>query len=98
MKRPQRTTQRGMTLIELMVALTVGLFLSLAVTSIIVVTLRQQKITAAVNERDQGSNLSIIQLDQVIRSAGSGFSNAWGLGFFGCGLRVSKSGAASYRL
>ena len=94
MKRPQRTTQRGMTLIELMVALTVGLFLSLAVTSIIVVTLRQQKITAAVNERDQGSNLSIIQLDQVIRSAGSGFSNAWGLGFFGCGLRVSKSGAA----
>lgn len=94
MNRPQRISQRGMTLIELMVALTVGLFLSLAVTSIIVVTLRQQKVTAAVNERDQGANLAIIQLDKTIRSAGSGFSNAWGLGFFGCGLRVSKSSAA----
>lgn len=94
MTRTQRTSQRGMTLIELMVALTVGLFLSLAVTSIIVITLRQQKVTAAVNERDQGSNLAIIQLDKTIRGAGSGFSNAWGLGFFGCGLRVSKSSAA----
>ena len=78
MNRPQRTSQRGMTLIELMVALTVGLFLSLAVTSIIVVTLRQQKVTAAVNERDQGSNLAIIQLDKTIRSAGSGFSKSPG--------------------
>ncbi len=94
MKRQKRNTQRGMTLIELMVALTVGLFLSLAVTSIIVVALRQQRITAAVNERDQGSNLAVIQLDQIARSAGSGFSNAWGLGFFGCGLRVSKSDTA----
>ena len=93
MNRRLHTSQRGMTLIELMVAMTVGLFLSLAVTSIIVVALRQQKVTAAVNERDQGSNLAIIQLDKVIRSAGSGFSNAWGLGFFGCGLRVSKASA-----
>ena len=91
MSSRQRTSQRGMTLIELMVALTVGLFLTMAVTSIIVVTLRQQKISAAVNERDQGASLAIAQLDKSIRSAGSGFSNAWGMGFFGCTLRAKKS-------
>lgn len=88
------SSQRGMTLIELMVAMTIGLFLAMAVTSIIVVTLRQQKITASVNERDQGSTLAIAQLDKSLRSAGSGFSNAWKLGFFGCTIRASKTTGA----
>lgn len=91
MKHPSRTTQRGMTLIELMVALTVGLFLALAVTSLIVMTLGQQKTTATVNQRDQTVSLGIAQLDKLVRSAGSGISSAWNLGFFGCTIRAKKS-------
>ncbi|MEG1203048.1 MAG: PilW family protein [Comamonas sp.] len=97
-ERCGRKSQRGMTLVELMVALTVGLFLTLGMTGVIVQTLRQQKISTAVNERDQSATKALAQLDDFIRSAGSGFSNA-GLsftkgsqGFFGCKLRAAKVG------
>ena len=47
--------QRGMTLVELMVALTIGLFLTMGMSAIIVAALRQQKISASVNERDMSA-------------------------------------------
>ena len=86
------TKQRGVTLIELMVALTIGLFLTMAVTSIIVITLRQQRMSGSVNVRDQAAAQAMAQLDKVTRSAGSSLSNAWDLGLFGCQLRASKDG------
>ena len=48
------TKQRGVTLIELMVALTIGLFLTMAVTSIIVITLRQQRMSGSVTISSKG--------------------------------------------
>ena len=85
-------SQRGMTLIELMVALTIGLFLALAVTTVISVTLHQQKTTASVNERDQASTFAMAQLDKTIRSAGSGFAYWMGSGSLACRLNASKGG------
>lgn len=82
--------QQGMTLIELMVALTVGLLLALAVTTVIAVTLRQQKVSAAVGERDQAGAYAIAQLDKYIRSAGSGFSKTSLFGMLGCTLHATK--------
>ncbi|MBB6580112.1 type IV pilus assembly protein PilW [Comamonas odontotermitis] len=79
-----------MTLIELMVALTVGLLLALAVTTVIAVTLRQQKVSASVGERDQAGTYAMAQLDKYIRSAGSGFSNTSALGMLGCTLHAGK--------
>lgn len=84
--------QRGMTLVELMVALTVGLFLTLGITGVIVQSLRQQSITGSVNARDQAATAALSQLDHYVRSAGSGFSNGWKLGFFGCRLQAAKDG------
>lgn len=84
--------QRGMTLVELMVALTVGLFLALGITGVIVQSLRQQTITGSVNARDQAVTAALSQLDHYVRSAGSGFSNGWKLGFFGCHLQAAKDG------
>lgn len=97
-KIPACKAQRGMTLVELMVALTVGLFLTMGMTGVIVQTLRQQKISTAVNERDQSATMALSQLDDFIRSAGSGFSNSGesfakgSQGFFGCKLRAAKAG------
>ncbi|MGF6211563.1 PilW family protein [Comamonas sp. 4034] len=82
--------QHGMTLIELMVALTVGLLLALAVTTVIAVTLRQQKVSASVGERDQAGTYAMAQLDKFIRSAGSGFYNTSALGMLGCTLHAGK--------
>ena len=83
--------QRGMTLVELMVALTIGLFLTMGMSAIIVAALRQQKISASVNERDMSAVSALSQLDYYTRSAGSGFSSAWDMGFFGCTLRSAKA-------
>lgn len=90
--RKMRGSQRGMTLVELMVALTVGLFLTLGMTGIIVQSLRQKSITTSVNTRDQSMTNVLSQLDHYVRSAGSGFSNGWKLGFFGCRLQAAKAG------
>ena len=61
--------QRGMTLVELMVALTIGLFLTMGMSAIIVAALRQQKISASVNERDMSAVSALSQLDYYTRSA-----------------------------
>lgn len=83
--------QRGMTLVELMVAMTVGLFLTLGMTAVIVQSLRQQSISTSVNTRDQAVVTALSQLDNYVRSAGSGFSNGWKLGFFGCQLHAANA-------
>lgn len=82
--------QSGMTLVELMVAMTVGLFLTLGMTGVIVQSLRQQSISTSVNTRDQAVVTAMSQLDNHVRNAGSGFSNGWSLGFFGCKLSAAS--------
>lgn len=92
MKQLLRRSQRGMTLVELMVALTIGLFLAMGMSALIVASLRQQKISASVNERDMAAISALSQIDSYARSAGSGFSNAWDMGLFGCTLQSAKKG------
>ncbi|MFM2056765.1 MAG: hypothetical protein RLY71_1150 [Pseudomonadota bacterium] len=84
--------QRGMTLIELMVALTVGLLLTLAVVGLLTFTNTSRRHTQGVNDINQVGAYAQLTLDKWLRSAGSGFAQSADYSY-GCKLDVSRNGA-----
>ncbi|WP_225781645.1 PilW family protein [Xenophilus sp. Marseille-Q4582] len=86
--------QRGLSLIELMVAMAIGLVVVLAVTSLIVVSQTQERNTGGSNDMNQGSAYAATVLDQAVRSAGAGFAQGWDLGALGCLPHLSRNGSA----
>lgn len=86
--------QRGMTLIELMVAVVIGLIVTLAVTSAVTFGEAQKRTTLSTNDMGQSGAYGSYLLDRAMRSAGSGFTQSWDLGIFGCKLNVSRANAA----
>ncbi len=85
-----RVSHGGFTLIELMVAILIGLVLTLAVTSTYVIGESHRRVTTSTNDMDQTGNYATSTLDRAIRSAGSGFKQG-GLqaGAFACRLNAS---------
>ncbi|MDQ8001328.1 MAG: PilW family protein [Bordetella sp.] len=83
--RPRRSI-RGLTLVELLVAITIGLVLTLAVTGIVVVSESHRRSMTAVNDANQSGAYAASVLDLAVRSAGSGFVQAADHGAFGCQL------------
>jgi len=84
--------QSGFTLVELLVALVIGLALTLALATI---TLRSEigkRVLTAGNDMAQNTSFITYELDRVLRSAGSGFAQSWSL-TAGCPLNVSQNGA-----
>lgn len=69
----RRVSQRGFTLIELMVALTVAMVLSLALFGLLAVSEGRRRDTTGINDADQAGQLALYWLDQWGRNAGSGF-------------------------
>lgn len=67
-------SQRGVTLVELMVALVIGLFVSLAVYSVLNASEGRKRTTTSINDIDQAGSFAAYQLDKALRSAGSGFT------------------------
>lgn len=90
----RRAAQRGLSLVELMVALAIGLVVVLAVTSLIVVSQTQERNTGGSNDMNQGSAYAATVLDQTLRSAGAGFAQGWDLGALGCLPHLSRNGSA----
>ncbi len=85
-----RTSQRGMTMIELMVGLLVGLAISAAVTGVLALSGRARYTALAGADVNQVASYVQMTLDRQIRSAGSGFlQNDFALG---CPIQASKSG------
>lgn len=81
--------QRGFSLIELMVAITIGLVLMLTVTTMIT---RQESVRRGVtsgNDLTSNSAYAAYTLDRELRSAGSGFSQDVAA-HYGCPLAVSR--------
>jgi type IV pilus assembly protein PilW len=78
--------QRGMTLIELMVALAVGLGITLAVTSLLISSQNNKRTTTSTNDAEQTGNYAFYALDKVLRGAGSD------RGVLGCTLNVTAGG------
>lgn len=83
--------QRGVSLIELMVALLVGLFLTLAIYMVMANFESRRRTNTAGSELDKAGALAMAQIDRQLRSAGSGFAQA-GPFAYGCALHASKSG------
>jgi len=93
MMRPSHTprhTQQGMSLIEMMVALVVGMILSLAVFGVMTVAESRRRTTTTMNTVQADGQFAIYQLEKWLRSAGSGLSQSASYAF-GCKLIASRS-------
>jgi len=82
--------QSGMTLIELLVAMVIGLSVTLVVASVLVVGENHKRTTTSTNDADQTGTYAFYTLNRALRGAGSSliegsFVNA---GLFGCTLHV----------
>ena len=90
MKRRSISRAPGFSLIELLVAMVIGLVVTLAVTSVLIRSEGSKRSSTSVNEINQTGAYTAFVLDRVIRSAGSGFSQRWS-DVYGCLLVVSKA-------
>ncbi len=87
--------QRGLTLIELMVALTVGLGITLAVTSVLISSQNNKRVSTTTNDAEQTGNYAFYALDKVLRGAGSAIAESAypsDVGVLGCTLNVTAGG------
>lgn len=66
--------QQGVSLIELLIALVIGLVVSLAVYSVLNVAEGRKRTTTSVNDIDKAGAFAAYQLNKALASAGSGFT------------------------
>ncbi len=74
----QRKTLRrhalGITMIELLLAMLLAVFVSLGVFGILASAEGRKRVSTGINNIEQAGNIAAFQIDQWVRSAGSGFS------------------------
>jgi type IV pilus assembly protein PilW len=90
---PGARLHRGVTLIELLVAVVVGSALVIAITTILMRSEAGRRGLTATNDSSQNAAFVAFALDRQLRSAGSGFSQAWHSAF-GCRLLAARNGNA----
>ncbi len=81
-----------MTLMELMVAITIGLGVTVAITSLLITSENHKRVTTSTNDAEQTGAYTFNELDGAIRGAGSGFADsAYGVdrGVLGCRLNAA---------
>lgn len=82
---------RGFTLIELMVAVALGMVLVLALTTVMIRHDAGKRTLVSTNDLSLTSSYVSYSLDRELRSAGSGFTQNW-RETFGCLLRAARGG------
>lgn len=84
---------RGFSLVELMVALVIGMVLSLAVFSVLAAWEGRKRTVTGLNDLEQAGNLALYHLDTWVRGAGGGFSGAAAVGnsIYGCHLHAKAA-------
>lgn len=85
--------QQGFSLIELLVAMAIGLVVTLAASSVLLNFEGNKRKMTSVNDVNQAGAYISYVLDRSVRSAGSGFASR-GRDAFGCSINASRSGAA----
>jgi type IV pilus assembly protein PilW len=85
--------QSGTTLIELMVALTVGMLIAVGVFSIMGLAEGRRRATTTVNTLNAEGLLATSHIERWLRSVGSGLSPGAGYAY-GCLLKAGKGGTA----
>jgi type IV pilus assembly protein PilW len=93
---PPRPNQGGMTLIELMVALVIGLGVTLTVTTLLIAGENHKRTTTSTNDAEQTGAYVFNSLDGMLRGAGSGLAESAfptpDAGVFGCKLNAGTGG------
>lgn len=82
---------RGFTLVELMVAMALGLVLTLALTTVMIRHDAGKRALVSANDLSLTSSYVAFALDRDLRSAGSSITQDW-RNAFGCLLRAARSG------
>jgi type IV pilus assembly protein PilW len=89
-----RNTQRGMTMIELLVAMAIGVIVTLAVSQLLYTTENFKRTTTSTNDADQTGAYAVHALDRALRSAGSGIAqsaySSSQAGVLGCRLNAGS--------
>jgi type IV pilus assembly protein PilW len=87
-------TQRGMTMIELLVAMAIGVIVTLAVSQLLYTTENFKRTTTSTNDADQTGAYAVHALDRALRSAGSGIAqsaySSSQAGVLGCRLNAGS--------
>jgi type IV pilus assembly protein PilW len=84
--------QRGVTLVELMVALVIGLVITLAVSLVMTSFEGRRRTHNATSDLEKAGALALMQIDRRVRSAGAGLAGAADYAY-GCALRAAKTDA-----
>lgn len=96
--------QRGVTLIELMVALVIASILTLAIFAVLSTFEGRKRTTTSINDANQAGNYALYMVDKWVRSAGSSFVQGGPLPdadnerkamAFGCRLLVGQTSGAT---
>ncbi len=85
--------QRGLTLIELLVAVAIGLVVTLAVTTVLTLGESHKRSTMSTNDMGQTGAFAVYQLDRAVRGAGSGLVQSVNRGVLGCKLNAAFGAA-----
>jgi len=85
------TGQAGFSLVELLVAVVIGMGLVMAITSILIRYEGGRRSLTASNDSSQNGAYVAYTLDRMLRSAGSGYAQSWRAAF-GCRLLAARNG------
>jgi type IV pilus assembly protein PilW len=82
----------GFSLIELLVAVAIGMVLTMAITGLMVRSEAGRRSLTTVNDVSMNGAYLSYTLDRTLRNAGSGYTQSWPAAY-GCRLLASRSGA-----
>jgi type IV pilus assembly protein PilW len=88
-----RDRQAGLSLIELLVAMAIGLVVTLATSTVLLNFEGNKRKMTSVNDVNQTGAYITYVLDRALRSAGSSFASR-GVSAFGCSINASRDGVA----
>jgi type IV pilus assembly protein PilW len=89
--RRRRSAAGGFTLVELLVAVTIGMALTLGITVMLIRHESGRRALTAVNDVSLGGAYISYVLDRTVRSAGSGYTQNWHQSY-GCQLTAARGG------
>lgn len=72
-----RRDASGFSLVELLVAVTIGLVVMLAVFGVLSASESRKRTSVSLNDANQSGAYAAYALDRVVRSAGTGFADGW---------------------
>ena len=91
--------QKGITLVELLVAMTIGLGITLAISSVLIASENHKRTTTSTNDAQQTGSYGYYALDKALRGAGSAIAGSafpTDVGVLGCHLNVGNGGTVIF--